>query len=383
MKLSLGYLHDCFLWAHGRIDTEEHWQFVQANFSGILCLDEVHDRGQAILFATDPLNDFTIAFEQVDKNDQEHMDAFLQRLKDRGLQVVVAITDGSPLYKDSLQSHWADIEHQLCLFHVIKDVNKLILDGVRAIKNQIQRQGNKGRKRKRGRPTEKVRQQRQRRKEMTKKEQATFIWDHQYLIVRKEDELSEEEKQDLARLFQIAPELELFRRFNQQFYALFEKGITPQQARYRRTRMVNNPDYQANEFLAPSHSRPHVPDDNPFSEAQFKTMKYQPDFPQRFGSLADARSWARGFFPWYNQEHYHTGLALLTPAMVHYGQADQRQTQRQQVLQAAYDAHPERFVRGQPKVPPLPQAVWINKPKEEAIDGETSLNSGIELSQSP
>ena len=250
MKLSLGYLHDCFLWAHGRIDTEEHWQFVQANFSGILCLDEVHDRGQAILFATDPLNDFTIAFEQVDKNDQEHMDAFLQRLKDRGLQVVVAITDGSPLYKDSLQSHWADIEHQLCLFHVIKDVNKLILDGVRAIKNQIQRQGNKGRKRKRGRPTEKVRQQRQRRKEMTKKEQATFIWDHQYLIVRKEDELSEEEKQDLARLFQIAPELELFRRFNQQFYALFEKGITPQQARYRRTRMVNNPDYQANEFLA-------------------------------------------------------------------------------------------------------------------------------------
>ena len=136
--------------------------------------------------------------------------------------------------------------------------------------------------------------------------------------------------------------------------------------------------------VTPSHSRPHVPDDNPFSEAHFKTMKYQPDFPQRFGSLADARSWTRTFFPWYNEEHYHTGLALLTPAMVHYGQADQHQAQRQQVLQAAYAAHPERFVRGQPQVPRLPEAVWINPPeKEEEKIGESSLNSGSKLSQSP
>ena len=87
--------------------------------------------------------------------------------------VEVAITDGSPLYKDSLQSYWKDLEHQLCLFHVIKEVNKLILDGVRAIKNQIKRQGNKGRKRRRGRPSQKA--QRSRRQGMTKKEQATFI----------------------------------------------------------------------------------------------------------------------------------------------------------------------------------------------------------------
>ena len=135
--------------------------------------------------------------------------------------------------------------------------------------------------------------------------------------------------------------------------------------------------------VTPSHSRPHVPDDNPFSEAQFKTMKYQPDFPPGFGSLADARAWARTFFSWYNEEHYHTGRALLTPAMVHYGQAPEHQAQRQQVLQAAYAEHPERFVRGQPKVLPLPPAVWINKPKEEPTDGQTSLNSGTELSQSP
>jgi hypoxanthine phosphoribosyltransferase len=250
LELSVGYLQDCFRWAYQQIDTEEHWQFVLATFSGVMCVDEVHDSGQTILFATDPLNDFTLAFEQVETNDQGHMDAFLQRLKDRGLQVVVAITDGSPLYKDSLQSHWSGIAHQLCLFHVIKDVNKLILDGVRAVRNQIQRQGNKGRKRKPGRPTETARQQRQRRKGMTKKEQATFIWEHQYLIVRQEEELTEEDKNDLELMVQMAPDLELFRRFNQQFYRLFEKSITPQQARYRRTQMVNNPDYQANAFLA-------------------------------------------------------------------------------------------------------------------------------------
>ncbi len=250
VDLSVGYIHDCFVWAHRQIDTEEYWAFVVASFSGVLCVDEVHDAGQTILFASDPLNDFTVSFELVQTNDQAHMDAFLQQLKDRGLEVQVAITDGSPLYKDSLQSYWVDLEHQLCVFHVIKEVNKLILDGVRSLKNQIRRQGNKGRQRKPGRPTEKARQQRQRRKGMTKKEQATFIWEHQYLIVRKQEELTDEEHQDLALLFQIAPELEDFRRFNQQFYALFDKTISQQQARTRRTRMVNNPVYQANSFLA-------------------------------------------------------------------------------------------------------------------------------------
>jgi len=250
LDLSVGYIHACFVWAHTQIDLEAYWDFVVSNFSGVLCIDEVHDSGRVILFASDPLSDFTVSFELVEANDQEHMDTFLQKLKERGLKVKVAITDGSPLYKDSLQSYWINLEHQLCVFHVIKEVNKLILDGVRSIKNRIQRQGNKGRKRRKGRPSEKVRQQRARRKGMTKKEQATFIWDHQYLMVRKQDELTDEEKEQLTLLFQIAPELEDFRRFNQQFYALFEKDITQQQARYRRTRMVNSPQYQANSFLA-------------------------------------------------------------------------------------------------------------------------------------
>jgi len=111
-----------------------------------------------------------------------------------------------------------------------------------------------------------------------------------------------------------------------------------------------------------SHSRPYVSDDNPFSEAQFKTLKYHPDYPDRFGCIQDARGWAQPFFQWYNDQHYHTGLNLLTPASVHYGQAEVIRQQRQLVLAAAYAQHPQRFVRGEPIVKGAPDAVWINPP---------------------
>ena len=111
-----------------------------------------------------------------------------------------------------------------------------------------------------------------------------------------------------------------------------------------------------------SHSRPYVSDDNPFSEAQFKTLKYHPDYPDRFGCIQDARSWAQPFFQWYNDQHYHTGLNLLTPASVHYGQAEVIRQQRQLVLAAAYAQHPQRFVLGEPFVKGAPDAVWINPP---------------------
>jgi len=111
-----------------------------------------------------------------------------------------------------------------------------------------------------------------------------------------------------------------------------------------------------------THSRPHVSNDNPFSEAQFKTLKYRPDFPERFTSQAAARAFCHPFFTWYNTEHRHTGLGLLTPAMVHFGQAALVRAQRGAVLAAAYAAHPERFVRQPPEPPALPTAVWINAP---------------------
>jgi putative transposase len=117
-----------------------------------------------------------------------------------------------------------------------------------------------------------------------------------------------------------------------------------------------------------SHSRPYVSDDNPFSEAQFKTMKYRPQFPDRFGSMVDARAFCQVFFPWYNTEHRHSGIGLLTPYEVHHGLADQRIANRAQVLARAYAAHPERFVGGLPQPPARPTAVWINPPKPPPTD---------------
>lgn len=128
-----------------------------------------------------------------------------------------------------------------------------------------------------------------------------------------------------------------------------------------------------------SHSRPHVSDDNPFSEAQFKTMKYRPEFPGRFGCLEDARAFCGEFFRWYNMDHYHSGLGLMTPHDVHYGLAEARRAHRAEVLAEAYARHPERFVRGMPRPADLPREAWINKPVGKVEDGPTDITRGIEI----
>jgi len=115
-----------------------------------------------------------------------------------------------------------------------------------------------------------------------------------------------------------------------------------------------------------THSRPQVSNDNPFSEAQFRTLKYCPQFPERFGSIEDGRAFGQAFFRWYNQDHQHSGLGFLTPAVVHFGQAAGVRAHRDRVLAAAYAAHPERFVNGRPHPADLPTAVWINPPVKKA-----------------
>jgi putative transposase len=112
-----------------------------------------------------------------------------------------------------------------------------------------------------------------------------------------------------------------------------------------------------------THSRPYTSTDNPFSESQFKTLKYQPDFPERFGSIQDARAFLERFFIWYNNEHHHSGIGLVTPAERHSGTDKVVYEKRQVVLAAFYEQHPERFVHGMPKPPQLPREVWINKPE--------------------
>ncbi len=126
--------------------------------------------------------------------------------------------------------------------------------------------------------------------------------------------------------------------------------------------------------VSKTHSRPHVSNDNPYSEAQFKTLRYRPSFPDRFQSLVEAEAFCTEFFAWYNQEHAHSGIADLTPRIVHEGRANEEIARRQAVLEAAYAAHPQRFVNRGPKHPPLPEAVWINPPAAAGTDPEVAAS---------
>ena len=132
-----------------------------------------------------------------------------------------------------------------------------------------------------------------------------------------------------------------------------------------------------------THSRPHVSNDNPFSEAGFKTFKYRPGFPDRFGSLEDARAYAVDFFAWYNTEHYHSGIGLQTPEAVHVGRAQAVVDERAAVLAVAHAAHPERFVHGAPRPAALPTEVWINKPTAAATRADHSARRGAPTAASP
>jgi putative transposase len=149
-----------------------------------------------------------------------------------------------------------------------------------------------------------------------------------------------------------------------------KQGITPDQLTIHADRGSSMKSHGVAMLLSDlgvtkTHSRPHVSNDNPFSESHFKTLKYRPEFPARFGSLQDARAFCRGFFPWYNTQHHHSGIGLLTPEAVHYGRAERLTQVRQAVLDQAHDQHPERFVNKRPQPPQLPTAVWINPPDKK------------------
>jgi putative transposase len=170
--------------------------------------------------------------------------------------------------------------------------------------------------------------------------------------------------------------------------ACARQGITRQQLTIHSDRGPSMRSKCVAELLADlgvnkTHSRPHVSNDNPYSESQFKTLKYRPDFPDRFGSMQDARAWCRRFFVWYNDIHRHSGIGWLAPADVHHGRAGGILARRAAVLQAASLRHPERFVKGPARPTPLPAAVWINKPdvELEAENGGYPGSSGSEISR--
>lgn len=166
-----------------------------------------------------------------------------------------------------------------------------------------------------------------------------------------------------------------------------KEGILPGQLTVHADRgpaMVSKPvaHLLADLGVTKTHSRPHVSNDNPFSESQFKTLKYQPEFPERFLSFEHGRGHCGEFFPWYNHEHHHAGLAYLTPATVHFGRVDEVLAIRQAALDAAFAAHPERFVHRPPRTPRPPEAVWINPPAPPAVSTEVHEMHPADVSKS-
>jgi transposase-like protein len=244
LELSTGFVYDV-LYDHARqLDMAEHRRKVLDRFSGTLCIDELHLGRFTLLLATDPLSDLPVAFALVDKNDQDHMRRFLSNLKNWGFLPQVVVTDGSNLYPSALAQLWPDADHQLCIFHVIKDINKLILDAVRRMRKAMNRRGQAGRKKKRGRKGAKSKGAAARRG-LTVKEKANFVFKHRYLIVKRRENLTERERDDLTRMREYLPELSTLRRFADRIYWLFDTPKDAHQAGCRRSAVMRDPAFQA------------------------------------------------------------------------------------------------------------------------------------------
>jgi transposase-like protein len=244
LDLSTGFVYDVLHGHAQALDMSEHRRMVLKRFSGTLCVDELHLGRFTLLLATDPLSDLPVAFALVAANDQDHMERFLRNLKNWGLNPTVVVTDGSNLYPTVLKELWSDADHQLCVFHVIKDLNKLVLDAVRRLRTAMGRRGKAGRKKKRGRKGAKSKAAASRRG-MSVKEKAHFVFKHRYLIVKRREKLTESERDDLARMLEYLPALATLRRFTDRIYWLFDTPKDFHQASCRRSVIVRDPDFRA------------------------------------------------------------------------------------------------------------------------------------------
>jgi hypothetical protein len=244
LELSTGFVYDVLRGRAEQLDMATHRRMVLENFSGTLCVDELHLGRFTLLLATDPLGDLPVAFAVVDANDQDHMRRFLNNLRIWGLNPKVVVTDGSNLYPGVLAELWREADHQLCVFHVIKDINKLILDAVRRMRTDMSRRGKAGRKKKRGRKRAKSKGAK-RRRGLTLKEKAHFVFKRRYLIVKRRENLTETEQNDLKQMIEYLPELEVLRQFADRMYGLFDTPKDFHQASCRRAAIVRTPQFQA------------------------------------------------------------------------------------------------------------------------------------------
>jgi hypothetical protein len=221
LDLSDGFLYDCLDWKVRQLDGAAYRRWSLAHFSGTLCIDELHLGAQTLLLATDPLGDFPVAFALVSANDQEHMGRFLRQLRTHGFAPQVVVSDGSSLYPALLAAIWPAAEHQLCIFHVEKEINELVLDALRRSRRELDRRSRRGPKRGRGRPKKGDKAARRRTR---CREQAKFVYQRRHLIVKRRDRLTAREQKDLARLVEILPCLGVLREFVDEMHRLFERG---------------------------------------------------------------------------------------------------------------------------------------------------------------
>jgi transposase-like protein len=242
LDLSEGFVYDCLHREVARLDMTEYRQWTLDQFSGTLCVDELHLGHYTLLLATDPIGDFPVGFALVDRNDQDHMRRFLRNLQAHGLAPQVVITDGSNLYPVLLAEVWPKAQHQLCVFHVLQDLHGQVLDAVKRLRRELAGRGRGGRKRKRGRPTKAQRRARQRQKQSVK-DQAHFVFKHRYLIVKGRKALSAPERKNLRTMFEYLPGLRTLRSFVDRLQALFDPQQSEHQARCRRAALVANSTY--------------------------------------------------------------------------------------------------------------------------------------------
>jgi hypothetical protein len=244
LKLSEGFVYDCLRWKVSQLDLLTHRQMVIEKFSGTLCVDELHLGRFTLLLATDPIADLPVACALVSRNDAAHMRRFLTKLKHWGLLPRVVISDGSNLYPALLAQLWPQARHQLCVFHVLKDINELIVKAVRRLAGALARRGNAGRKRKRGRPS-KAQQAARAVADPTNKEKASFILKHRFLIVKKTGDLDEQQWDNLTQMFDYLPELRTLWNFACEVRRCFEKEARVQTLWKRRATLLGNEKYQA------------------------------------------------------------------------------------------------------------------------------------------
>ncbi|MBV8072528.1 MAG: transposase [Acidobacteriaceae bacterium] len=229
LNLSPGFVYDCLHDAAAALNLAEHRQSVLSRFQGVLCVDEIHLGQYTLLLATDPVGDFPVAFALVATNDQQHMERFLANLAHWGLQPKVVVTDRSNLYPSLIAKLWPKAEHQLCVFHVMQDINELVLDAVKRLRGALKRRGRGGRRRKRGRPS-RAQQRRAQKRGPTNKDKAQFVFKHRYLIVMRREKLQQQQRRDLQKMLEYLPELGTLRKFVDSIHRLFAAEQSEYQA---------------------------------------------------------------------------------------------------------------------------------------------------------